>query len=1635
MKRYITIALCALTVFGLGSCNKVHEEDFDNAGRSVTFQAQLGNDTRTGLALKFVPDWRETTLSDVHIWEVTGSDRIEGEDVKMRIPGEAEGNYEIALFKADFSNMTIIVNPPSNAPTRAGETYAYTSIVAPKDASGKFTVPSTQTPNSATLIDPHADFIVGKSPAAFDQSQAGKEVNLIFTRPVAISRLSIMNVEDAAIKQVKIYSSDKLTGSASYENVNFENATVSFDNSGSNVITLDYGSGVAMPAEGIFNAYFISLVGTKRITKIEVVTNAQTLTKEFEGGKALTFKVPDFKSIAVNMGDSVTPGPNQDQPQNIQFVRGTTVVTDDTYDLYSTADYVSPTVTGQADGATLTYSSSDEAVATVSSTGVVTPVGTGETTITVNASKVEGYKAGFAQFTLTVTDSTPAPEDQPLKFMKGGVEVTSDTYDLNNGGTYVSPTLDGAVQGATVTWAITCTPEGCATIDTDGKVTPVAVGAVVVTATASAVAPLYKQTSKSYDLQIKDSTPVVGPTVTINLEEATELVAGEKYVLVSNGFALVRDGENASAAAFDATAMTVTVPTDLQETLEWTLEQKSGSITRGNEYAFTQGAYFFGIAMNTNQTTYTYTVEVNNGREVSSGVSIQDHNISVANGLIYYAGNSSNYYVFYNTTDQKWDNEKVGNTASPAAASKTFLYKLKDMRADQNPTFSAATAEYDLYGPKWNVAVPRLQNAQGTVTYESSDTDVATVDRTSGAVTIMTTARSGDSVVITAKASGNDTYKPGEASYTINIVNTNPNVTKYVKVTSTADLEPGAKYLLVFEGLAGDEDDGDPKVFSAVLNSDGSQFLKNASAALDVTIANGVIESSDFDDCQFTLETGYYLKGDKANKYIYPGSSGSSSVMLAEGTASHALTITITSAGIAEIMYRSGNTSRYLVWSTYSHYFSCNTSVNNQGYSTGICLYKMDDGRQAQTLTFNAAEFQYDLATSTWTPAAPALSGAQTSPLTWESSNTAVATVNASGTVAPQGKGTATITVSAPASTQYRSATASYELTVVDSTPGATTTYTKVSSTSGIVAGKQYLVVYENGATSKVFKPILSGSTYTASADNAIDAVVSNGTIESGALEDCLVTLEATGSNFFMKAAGSYLYPSQSNIGAESSPTSSRALSITISNGKVTIKRSEYSHYLGFETYFLRTGSDTGNLALYTVSDGTTPEPPTPVAQNLIFNPTSVSGKVGETVTKPTLTGAFTTVTYSSSNTAVVEVNSDGDLTLKSQGSATITAVAEAGTVGGVTYAEGTATYTVNVSPADTPSTDGKTYTKINGAAELVTGTYVIVEKTDTYVYNASGDNHGGYGTIGTTAGISKSGSTITLSNSIASSYEFTFTRTGNNLTIQPVAGEFAGKYMYATNTVSNTYIDFKSEATNFVVNVQANTNYVYFATPKTSSDYTEYLYKKSSDNFFKLGGSGSPTAQDPKDAGIYLYKLDDGGTTPVTPDPPTPTTPTYSLITPSEFVSGGTYLIVSADSGNYNNADKKKAFAGDADGSVVTVDGTSGTITGDFSACEFVITESGGNYTLKIGSNYVTGNQSSGSRYIQVSTSAVTMSLASASELGSGEGLVSDAFYFYYTKGSGSSASKEVLYLNTDGKYKIGQTGRKYGTYLFKKN
>ncbi|MDY6417754.1 MAG: Ig-like domain-containing protein, partial [Bacteroidales bacterium] len=757
-----------------------------------------------------------------------------------------------------------------------------------------------------------------------------------------------------------------------------------------------------------------------------------------------------------------------------------------------------------------------------------------------------------------------------------------------------------------------------------------------------------------------------------------ELVVGEKYVLVSNGFALVRDGSAASAAAFDATAMTIAVPTDLQSNVEWTLGTNTDSNNRGNVYDFSNGGYFFGILMNTAQNPYTYSVALNTSKQVATNQTIQNHNVNVETGYVYYRGNSSSQYIYYDTEAQAWTNHAASNgTFDPAYGTK--LYKLKDMRADQNPQFSAAAAEYDLYTNAWTVAVPTLSGAQGTVTYTSSDEAVAQVSST-GAITIMTTAKKGDTATITASTAGNDTYKPGEASYTITIVNSNPNVATYNKVTSADDLEVGAKYLIVFEGLSGDTDgDGDPKVFNPVLNDAGTQFAKATSSAMDVTITGGAIESSDVSDYEFTLESGYYLKADRAAKYIYPGTSGSSSVLLAESPASHALAITFNN-GIAQISNGSGYNVRYIVWSTSSHYFSCNQQVSGS-YSTGICLYKLDDGRQAQEIAFGAADAEYDLGTSTWTKAVPTLMGAQGT-VTYTSSDETVATVANDGTVTPLKKGTTTITASAAGNETFKPGEASYELTVINSN------VPKYVKAEAIEAGQSYLIV-SNGY-------LLRNESGTAT---PVAVEVNDGEILFDAASTDLWAATASGTSFNLTNSGQTLRRNSSNlqIGNASGTESNNQWTYDAANDHLMVSGNYYLYYsTGNSRFSISTTASSSHIAaLYVLDDGRQ-------AQEISFSAADAEYDLGtSTWTKatPALTGAKTTVTYASSDETVATVANDGTVTPLKVGTTTITATASAD----AQYKKATASYTLSVVNSAVVE---KTYNRVSS---ITAGTYLIM--------------------------------------------------------------------------------------------------------------------------------------------------------------------------------------------------------------------------------------------------------------------------------------------------------------------------------------
>jgi hypothetical protein len=819
---------------------------------------------------------------------------------------------------------------------------------------------------------------------------------------------------------------------------------------------------------------------------------------------------------------------------------------------------------------------------------------------------------------------------------------------------------------------------------------------------------------------------------------------------------------------------------------------------------------------------------------VSNNVTIQDHNISLAEDLIYYAGSSSNYYIFYNTTDSKWDNEKVSNSASPAATSKTALYKVKDMRDEQNPQFSAAAAEYDLYTKTWTVAIPTLSGAQGTVTYESSNTAVVTVDASSGDVTIANTARKGNTAVITANAAGNDNYKPGSASYTISIVNSNTNVTKYEKVTSTADLEAGAQYLIVFEGLAGDTDgDGSPKVFDPVLKEgDETQFAKATSSALDATINSGIIESTEFDDCLFTLEDGYYLKADKVGKYIYPGASGSSSAPLAEATQSHALTITFEN-GNAMIKYD----TRYIVWSTYSHYFSANTGFSSTNYSTYICLYKKDDGRQKQELTISSTSATYDL----YHPeafTAPTVT-AQTSSFTYRSDDETVATVNSEGKVVGKKVGSTKITITALGDTQFSPASISYTLTVIDTTPIPQT-----------ISFSKSEVSYNMKSSAAFVKPTLSGAVTTpnySSSDESVATVDANGDI----------TFKKAGQTVISAKA-----PYGTVDGKDYLESNEATYTLIVTDDEVATTTYYKANMIvtGVEYLIVSNGQALVN------NNGSAGATPVAVndAQIQLETDTGLLWKAEADGGKFNFSNNGQYLRRNTSNTGNIGIGNKSNTARNNQWS--YDATNEYLTVQG----SGTSKYYLGYSTSwsigssgtaalysTTPPSDPSTYKLITEKGELESGATYLIVSSDSGNYNGLDHKSAFVGdTDGTAVDVSASEGVIT---GYYSAYEFVITLEGTD--VYSLKGP--NGYVTGNENSGSRYIQVSSSKVEMsltdAATLQAATSTdgkvadaFYFYYTKTSTDGStskEVLYMNS-DKKFKIGGSG-------RKYGVYLYKKD----------------------------------------------------------------------------------------------------------------------------------------------------------------------------------
>ena len=125
----------------------------------------------------------------------------------------------------------------------------------------------------------------------------------------------------------------------------------------------------------------------------------------------------------------------------------------------------------------------------------------------------------------------------------------------------------------------------------------------------------------------------------------------------------------------------------------------------------------------------------------------------------------------------KENNQWTGETNSVELTASNAQVRITKLKVSyiEDPRAAAGIAyETTEYGATINGAftTPTLTNSHNlTVTYSSSDQNLAQVDENSGEVTI---GAAEGTVTITATFAGNDTYKPGTASYTINIIDPTP---------------------------------------------------------------------------------------------------------------------------------------------------------------------------------------------------------------------------------------------------------------------------------------------------------------------------------------------------------------------------------------------------------------------------------------------------------------------------------------------------------------------------------------------------------------------------------------------------------------------------------------------------------------------------------------------------------------------------------------------------------------------------------------------------------------------------------------------------------------------------------------------
>ena len=320
------------------------------------------------------------------------------------------------------------------------------------------------------------------------------------------------------------------------------------------------------------------------------------------------------------------------------------------------------------------------------------------------------------------------------------------------------------------------------------------------------------------------------------------------------------------------------------------------------------------------------------------------------------------------------------------------------------------------------------QLSGASVTYSSSDQSVATVDN-AGSVTI----KGAGSTEINASYAGDDDVKPGSASYTLMV---NP---KEVGLTwgTTSFIYDGSAHAptAIATGLVGN--DACTVTVDGAQTNAGSNYTATASALSNTNYKLPAANTTTF---SIAKAASTVTTAPTANTLTY---TGSAQALVTAGAASGGtMQYSLDNQTFAETVPTGTNVGSYTVY--YKVVGDANHE-NAEGGQVVVTIAKADAVNSDLSFASATATATYGDATVT----SPTLDNPHQLPLTWNSSNEGVATVNTSGVVTIVGAGETVISAAFAGNDTYGANTISYTLTVNKFQPKITFASTSVTAKVG----------------------------------------------------------------------------------------------------------------------------------------------------------------------------------------------------------------------------------------------------------------------------------------------------------------------------------------------------------------------------------------------------------------------------------------------------------------------------------------------------------------------------------------------------------------------------------------------------------